>query len=102
VLYHHVCQDFEKLSEQPLAQNKHQAGGLQVIQADGVLVMEKDKPSKGSCEGREVKHVLVYPLTKPQERHSIACSDPAHFQTLAHGLLRHAQGATTRYPYRAC
>lgn len=91
VLYQQVCQDFEKFSEQPLAQDKHQTGEVQVIQADGVFVMEKDKPCKGSCEGREVKHVLVYPLENPKERHSIACSDPELFQTFAHGLLRHAQ-----------
>ena len=90
-LYEQVYRDFEEFANQPLAQNKQPSSRVQVIQADGVFVIEKDKPVKGSCEGREVKHVLVYPLEKPEERHSIACSDSEHFQTLAHGLLRHAQ-----------
>jgi hypothetical protein len=90
-LYQQVCQDFEQLAQQPLLTNEPQSGKGQVIQADGVFVMEKDKPSKGLCEGREIKQILIYPLDKPQERHSIACSDPQQFQGLAHGLLRHAQ-----------
>ncbi len=97
-LYEQVSQMFEELAEQPLAL-KQPLGDIQVIQTDGVFVMEKDKPSKGSCEGREVKHILTYPLEKPKERQSIACSDPKHFQTLAHGLLRHAQ-VRQRYPHR--
>ena len=89
-LHEQIYQTFEELAQQPLSQSKQQ-GQVQVIQADGVFVMEKDKPSKGSCEGREVKHVLIYPLEKPNERHSLACSDPERFQTFAHGLLRHAK-----------
>jgi hypothetical protein len=89
-LYEQVSQMFEELGEQPLSL-KQPLGEIQVIQADGVFVMEKDKPSKGSCEGREVKHILTYPLEKPKERQSIACSNPDHFQTFAHGLLRHAK-----------
>jgi hypothetical protein len=83
-------QTFQELAEQPLAQSQ-QPGAVKVVQADGLMVLEKDKPSKGLCEGREVKQVLIYPLDKPKERHSIARSDPDHFQTLAHGLLGHAQ-----------
>jgi hypothetical protein len=91
VAYDQVCEDFARLAEQPLLTNNRQPRNLQVLQIDGVMVLEKDKPSKGLCEGREVKQVLIYPLGKPRERHSIATSDPEQFQTLAHGLLRHAQ-----------
>ncbi len=62
---------------------------VQVVQIDGVFVMEKDKPSKGLCEGREVKQALTYPLANPQKRCSISSSDPDMFQQLSHGLLRH-------------
>jgi hypothetical protein len=85
-----VYQTFQELSNQPLAQRQQQHG-VKVLQADGVIVMEKDKPSKGLCEGREIKQMLIYPLDTPKERHSIACSDSKQFQHLAHGLLRHAQ-----------
>lgn len=85
-----VYQSFQELAEQPLARSQQQ-GGIKVVQADGVIVLEKDKPSKGLCEGREIKQMLIYPLEKPKERYSIATSDSEHFQTLAHGLLRHAQ-----------
>lgn len=79
---------FEQLSEHPLSQG---AGEFKVVQADGVYVMERDKPVKGQCEGREVKQVLVYPLHDPQDRSSIAVAkDIAAFAPLAHGLMRHA------------
>jgi len=41
-----------------------------VVQADGVYVMERDKPVPGQCEGREVKQVLFYPNSSPSERDS--------------------------------
>ncbi len=89
--YEQLCQQLTWQAEQPLTQVNNVQARIQVVQADGVFVMEKDKPSKGLCEGREVKHILVYPLEDPQERHSIACSDSDQFQLLAHGLLRHAK-----------
>jgi hypothetical protein len=89
--YSQVCQQLEQQAEQPLSRASSETARLQIIQADGVFVLEKDKPSQGLCEGREVKHVLVYPLEDPQERHRMAGSDREQFQRLAHGLLRHAQ-----------
>ena len=80
---------FEQLSHQPL---NAAAGDIKVVQADGVYVMEKDKPVKGQCEGREVKQLLVYPVNDPQNRSSIAAAkDIATFSPLAHGLLRHTR-----------
>lgn len=43
-----------------------------VVQVDGVMVIEQDKPSKGSCEGREVKQVLVHPLGDSSHKEHIA------------------------------
>lgn len=43
-----------------------------VVQADGVFVMERDKPVPGCCEGREVKQVLSYLNSSPGERDSYA------------------------------
>lgn len=80
-------QAFERLSHQPLSAAP---GEVKVVQADGVYVMEKDKPVKGRCEGREVKQLLVYPVNDPQNRSSIAAAkDISAFSDLAHGLMRH-------------
>ena len=95
--YEQVCQDFAALAQQPLVGTKPQPGKVQVLQADGVFVMEKDKPSKGLCEGREVKHVLVYPLEKAQERRSIACSDST-ISNLCTWLIASCQGHAARHP----
>lgn len=89
--YKQLCQQLGQQATQPLSHAPQAKATLQIIQADGVFVLEKDKPSKGLCEGREVKHMLVYPLEKPSERNSIACSNSDQFQVLAHGLLRHAK-----------
>jgi hypothetical protein len=90
-VYQQVCATLEHRSTEPLGKHDPAASQqVQVVQIDGVYVLEKDKPSKGLCEGREVKHALTYPLAKPQERCSIASSDPDMFQQLSHGLLRHA------------
>jgi hypothetical protein len=78
---------FEHLSQQSLSKGPAE---LKVVQADGVYVMEKDKPVKGQCEGREVKQILAYPLNEPQRRSSIAAAkEIAAFAPLAHGLMRH-------------
>jgi hypothetical protein len=80
-------QVFANLGQQALAQGP---GEVKVVQADGVYVMEKDKPVKGRCEGREVKQILAYPLNEPRRRSSIAAAkEIAAFAPLAHGLMRH-------------
>jgi hypothetical protein len=43
-----------------------------VVELDGVMVIEKDKPQKGQSEGREVKQVVVYELGGAKEKHHIA------------------------------
>ena len=68
MFYSQLCQQLQRQAEQALARAKAAEAQFQV---DGVRVMEKDKSSKGLCEGREVKQ--VYPLERPQERHRIAC-----------------------------
>lgn len=57
-----------------------------MIEADGMLVMERDKPCPGSCEGREVKQAVLYPLAKPKQRHYLASAEPIAFALLVHGL----------------
>jgi hypothetical protein len=90
-VYEQVCDTLAHRATQPLRKcDTAVSQQIQVVQIDGVFVIEKDKPSQGLCEGREVKHALTYPLAKPQERFSIASSDPDMFQRLSHGLLRHA------------
>ena len=54
-----------------------------------MFVMERDKPSKGRCEGREVKQSVLYPLGAPHERHYLTqAGDLDAFATLSHGLQR--------------
>lgn len=43
-----------------------------VVQIDGVMVLETDKPTKGQCEGREVKQVLIHKLGDSKAKHHIA------------------------------
>jgi hypothetical protein len=82
-------QYFTALGQEALTQGEAE---VKVMQADGVYVLEKDKPVKGQCEGREVKQMLVYPLNRPKQRSSIATAkEVAAFAPLAHGLMRHAQ-----------
>lgn len=60
-----------------------------VIEADGMFVMERDKPYPGHCEGREVKQAVLFPLLHPEQRHYLACAEPVEtFAPLVHGLQR--------------
>lgn len=78
------------LAQQPLASAPAGAERLMVVQADGVFVMERDKPVPGQCEGREVKQVLFYPNSRPGERDSYASAATIDdFIPLAQGLMRH-------------
>ena len=43
-----------------------------VVELDGVMVMETDKPVKGQCEGREVKQVVIHALEDSKKKHHIA------------------------------
>jgi len=68
-----------------------QAGGGRgwVVQADGVFVMERDKPVPGRCEGREVKQAVMFALDEPQTRQYVAHAGRAKsFSPLVHGLQR--------------
>jgi hypothetical protein len=80
----------QALAQQPLAQTAAGAARLMVVQADGVFVMERDKPVPGQCEGREVKQVLFYPGNSPSDRDSYASAAAIDdFIPLAQGLMRH-------------
>jgi hypothetical protein len=64
---------------------------VMVVQADGVYVMERDKPVPGQCEGREIKQVLFYPNSSPSEPDRDASSATIDdFIPLAQGLMRQA------------
>lgn len=68
-----------------------QAGGGRdwVVQADGVFVMERDKPVAGECEGREVEQAVMFALDNPQTRQYVAHAGGAKsFSPLVHGLQR--------------
>ena len=60
-----------------------------VVQVDGVMVMEKDKPVKGQCEGREVKQVLIHPLGDSSQKDHLAraCSS-SEFEAYAEAVLK--------------
>ncbi|MDQ3398620.1 MAG: hypothetical protein M3511_12790 [Deinococcota bacterium] len=62
-----------------------------VIELDGVMVMEQDKPVEGQCEGREVKQALVHPLGDSSRKEHIAqalTSDD--FEAWTQALLKQA------------
>lgn len=86
-VYETCCKD--RLCEQatqPLA-----AGGGQnwVLEADGMFVIERDKPRPGQCEGREVKQAVLFALSEPEQRHYLACAEAVEsFAPLVHGLQR--------------
>lgn len=62
-----------------------------VIELDGVMVMEQDKPVKGHCEGREVKQVLVHPLGDSTRKEHIAQAlTSEQFEAWTHALLKQA------------
>lgn len=80
----------ESLAESPLSSAATKPRTM-VVQADGVYVMERDKPVAGQCEGREVKQVLFYPNSSPSERESYASTAAIDdFIPLAQGLMRQA------------
>ena len=58
--------------EQALIELEDEPSQTFVIEIDGVMVMEKDKPVKGQCEGREVKQVLIHPLGDSSKKHHLA------------------------------
>jgi hypothetical protein len=80
----------EALASSPLAPAAAEPR-VMVVQADGVYVMELDKPVAGHCEGREVKQVLFYPNSSPSERDSYASTAAIDdFIPLVQGLMRQA------------
>lgn len=61
-----------------------------VIQIDGVMVVEQDKPVKGQCEGREVKQALIHKLGNSTEKHHIAHACTSEdFQGWTNALAKH-------------
>lgn len=92
--HHAFAAHYEKRCKAQLrqaAQKALEAGGGQdwVIEADGMFVMERDKPCPGRCEGREVKQAVLYSLGNPEQRHYLASAEPIEaFAPLVHGLQR--------------
>ena len=77
----------KKLAAQTLERRKH--SGVVVIEIDGCMVMEKNKPIEGKCEGREVKQVVIYRNGNSKERNSFATARGlVTFERCLHGLLR--------------
>jgi hypothetical protein len=91
-VYEAQCKSqLKTLADQPLASNtpKQQVGQIWVLEADGMFVMERDKPCPGQCEGREVKQAVLFPLRQDKQRHYLAhAGDIATFAPLVHGLQR--------------
>lgn len=62
-----------------------------VVELDGVMVLEQDKPVKGQCEGREVKQALVYPLDdNTHQEHIAQALRSDEFEAWTQALLRQA------------
>jgi hypothetical protein len=60
-----------------------------VVEADGMFVMERDKPCPGRCEGREIKQAVLFPLAQVEQRHYVAhAGEIEQFGPLVHGLQR--------------
>ena len=75
-------------ANQALPKPKSRHCGVVVIEIDGCMVMEKNKPVKGKCEGREVKQVVIYRNGNPKERNSFATARGLEtFEQCLHGLL---------------
>ncbi len=82
--------ELEDLSEEQLKAGSSQTGQTWVVEIDGTMVIEKDKPIKGQAEGREVKLTALFPLDKPEQCNYISqAGDLERFATLNHGLQRH-------------
>lgn len=92
--HHAYAERYEEVFKTQLKQQTQQplaTGGGQtwVIEADGMFVMERDKPYPGRCEGREIKQAVLYPSADPEQRHYLACAEQVeHFIPLIHGLQR--------------
>ena len=72
-----------------LEQDSPSSSQSYVIEVDGVMVMEKDKPLKGQCEGREVKQVLIYPLgDSPAKQHMAQACSSSEFKPYVTALLK--------------
>lgn len=81
--------ELEKLAQEPLNESGNDSQTW-VIEIDGTMVMERDKPDKGQCEGREVKLAALFPLNEPQQCNYISqAGDLERFSMLNHGLQRH-------------
>lgn len=85
----HCKAHLTRLAGEPLT-SAGQPGQIWVVQADGMFVMERDKPRAGQCEGREVKQAVMFPLLQPKARHYLAHAEAVDsFAPLVHGLQRH-------------
>lgn len=77
----------KELAKQTLPQGE--GSRVVVVQADGCIVTERDKPESGLFQGREVKQVAIYPEASPSQRCNFATALPKDdFEPAVHGLLR--------------
>lgn len=87
-VYEHQCKDY--LRNQATQALPPGGGQTWVVQADGMFVMERDKPAPGQCEGREVKQGVLFSLAAPEQRHYVShAGEVDQFSPLVHGLQRH-------------
>lgn len=86
-VYEAACKDqLRSQTEQALAPG---GGQTWVLEADGMFVLERDKPYPGQCEGREVKQAVLFPLANPEQRHYLATAETVDgFALLLHGWQR--------------
>ena len=95
--HHRYAEHYEDLSKTKLKALSQEPLNLSdsdretwVIEIDGTMVMERDKPVKGQCEGREVKLTALFSLAEPEQRNYISqAGDLESFASLNHGLQRH-------------
>lgn len=93
--HHRYSEVYEQQSKDYLRNQANQVlppggGQIWVVQADGMFVMERDKPCPGQCEGREVKQAVLYSLATSEQRHYVShAGEVQQFSSLVHGLQRH-------------
>lgn len=89
--WQHATGHCQELAKQTLPRSTSRPPRRYVIEADGCFVLERDKAVTGGLEGREVKSLIIYPLSQPSRRVSLSSSVTiAEFRVLAQGLLRQA------------
>jgi hypothetical protein len=88
-VYEHHCKNALRIQANQALTASKEPPQTWVIEADGMFVMERDKPCPGQCEGREIKQAVLFPLAQVDQRHYIAhAGQIEQFTPLVHGLQR--------------